>query len=94
MTTSEDFNELLNTINKALRMIEFAKLCKDGRKRNKQIRDAKVKAQEIVWPLANRIRTYCEHQNLLGRDDLFTIGFLESDLEIVKQLLLEARDYQ
>lgn len=53
----ENINEILQIVENARTTIALAKGCRDGRKREKRIKEAKLKAQELLEPIKAEINT-------------------------------------
>lgn len=83
-----DIDEILLIIDKARTGIVLAIKCRDSRKRDKQIKEAKLKAQELIEPFEAEIKYLCNFENN-GMDDLFSWGFIEDDLDKVYNILSE-----
>lgn len=83
----EELNKMLSIVESALNKIYLAKRTKDGRKRDKAIREAKKVAQDMVYPYKARISVICQKEYLNG--ELFDWGHLESDLQDVYRILTE-----
>lgn len=82
----ENINEILQIVENARTTIALAKGCRDGRKREKRIKEAKLKAQELLEPIKAEIKYLCNY-DINGMDDLFSWGFIESDLNKVYDIL-------
>lgn len=82
---------LIKIVGDAKAKIALAKMCNDGRKRDKLVREAKSEAQRMITPFNDDIKKVCHLKNN-GMEDEFTWGFLESDLDKVFSILCELKE--
>ena len=82
---SEEIRKCISVVESALKDIYLAERTIDKRKRNKAIHDAKVDAQNMVYPYKTVLIDFCHLENL--GEGLFDWGHLESDLERVCTIL-------
>lgn len=82
---------LIKIVGDAKTEIALARMCNDGRKRDKLVREAKTKAQDMIKPIEDEIKELCHLKNN-GMEDVFDWGFLEDDLDKVYNILSELKD--
>lgn len=82
---------LIKIVGDAKAEIALARMCNDGRKRDKLVREAKTKAQQMIVPIEDEIKELCHLKNN-GMEDVFTWGFLEDDLDKFFNMLCELKD--
>ena len=84
--SKEEIQEYILIVTEALRKIHMAERTIDKRKRDKAIRDAKTEAQNLVLPYRE---TFEEELDLDYNGELFSCGFIENDLQTVRDKLSE-----
>ncbi len=86
----EELHNMLSIVESALEKILLAELITDKRSREKNIREAKEEAQNMVYPYKARLTEICHMENL--GNELFDWGFLKGDLQEVRVKLKEMCD--
>lgn len=86
----EDIKKYISVVDEALSIIYKAKKTKDGRRRDKMIREAEKEAQDLVYPYKAILTDICHKEYL--NDELFDWGHLESDLQDVYRILTELKN--
>lgn len=86
----EEIKLMCSIVEGALDNILLAERTIDKRKRDKAIRDAKIEAQNLVYPYKAILTDICHKENLNG--ELFDWGYLESDLQDVLRILTELKN--
>lgn len=82
----EELNQMLSIVDEALSKILLAERTIDKRKHEKAVREAKIEAQNMVIPYRDLLD---KELDINYNGELFSWGFIENDLRMVREKLTE-----